>query len=134
QRYVQFGRANADSIWNQDQGPDHQFGQVWSGPFQLDNSAAATQTSALDAIVAAAEMWTPPQSSSKAGDQHKSLPSPIGRRPQPSVYFLELLEDHIPPKCSAPNHRQLGRSADALAALSDFIAGFNQRLALVVGD
>lgn len=53
-RYVQFARANADSIRNQDQGPDYQFGQVWSGPFQEDNSAAATQTSALDAIVAAA--------------------------------------------------------------------------------
>ena len=55
QRYVQFARANADSIWNQDQGPDHQFGQVWSGPFQSDYSEAATQTSALDAIVAGAK-------------------------------------------------------------------------------
>jgi len=55
QLYVQFARANADSIWNQDQGPDHQFGQVWSGPFQSDYSEAATQTSALDAIVAGAK-------------------------------------------------------------------------------
>jgi predicted alpha-1,6-mannanase (GH76 family) len=57
--YVQFARTNADSIWTQDQGPDYQFGQVWSGPFRLDNSAAATQTSALDAIIAAAEMSAP---------------------------------------------------------------------------
>jgi len=60
ERYVQFARANADSIWTQDQGPDYQFGQVWSGPFQPDNSAAASQTSALDAIIAAAEMSPPP--------------------------------------------------------------------------
>jgi predicted alpha-1,6-mannanase (GH76 family) len=60
ERYVQFARANTDSIWTQDQGPDYQFGQVWSGPFQSDNSAAASQTSALDAIVAAAEVSPPP--------------------------------------------------------------------------
>jgi predicted alpha-1,6-mannanase (GH76 family) len=55
-RYVQFVRANADSIWSQDQGPDYEFGLVWSGPFNLDPNAAASQTSALDCIIAAAEM------------------------------------------------------------------------------
>jgi len=55
-RYVQFVRANTDSIWNKDRGPAYEFGQVWSGPFNPDNHAAASQTSALDAIVAAAEM------------------------------------------------------------------------------
>jgi predicted alpha-1,6-mannanase (GH76 family) len=55
-RYVQFARANADSIWSQDQGPDHEFGLVWSGPFSPDRHRAASQTSALDAIIAAAEM------------------------------------------------------------------------------
>ena len=55
-RYVQFTQANAASIWNQDRGPDYELGQVWSGPFNPDNHAAASQTSALDAIVAAAEM------------------------------------------------------------------------------
>jgi predicted alpha-1,6-mannanase (GH76 family) len=59
ERYVQFARANAESIWNQDQGPDYQFGQVWSGPFHADNHAAASQTSALDAIIAAAGMSPP---------------------------------------------------------------------------
>jgi len=58
-RFVEFARANADSIWNRDQGPEYQFGQVWSGPFQPDPSAAASQTSALDAIIAAAEMPPP---------------------------------------------------------------------------
>jgi predicted alpha-1,6-mannanase (GH76 family) len=57
-RYVQFVRANADSIWNQDQGPDYEFGLVWSGPFSPDSNAAASQTSALDALIAAAEMST----------------------------------------------------------------------------
>jgi predicted alpha-1,6-mannanase (GH76 family) len=54
ERYVQFTRANAQSIWDRDQGPDYQFGQVWSGPF--DSGNAASQSSALDALVAAAEM------------------------------------------------------------------------------
>src|SRR5262249_6149062 len=53
-QYVQFVRANADSIWNQDQGPDYEFGQVWSGPFNSDTNSAASQTAALDAIIAAA--------------------------------------------------------------------------------
>jgi hypothetical protein len=61
-RHVQFVRANADSIWNQDRGPAYVFGLVWSGPFNPDSNAAASQTSALDAIIAAAEMsqtvWT----------------------------------------------------------------------------
>lgn len=60
-RYVCFAEANAESIWNQDQGPDYQFGQVWSGPFDLAN--AAIQSSALDALIAAAEMTTDPPSS-----------------------------------------------------------------------
>lgn len=53
-RYVQFATVNAQSIWNQDQGADYQFGLIWSGPF--DSGDAARQTSALDAIIAAAEM------------------------------------------------------------------------------
>jgi hypothetical protein len=55
-RYVQFVRANADSIWNQDQGPGYEFGQQWFGPFYPDSNAAASQTAALDAFLAAAEM------------------------------------------------------------------------------
>jgi predicted alpha-1,6-mannanase (GH76 family) len=31
-QYKNFLTVNADSIWNNSQGPDHQFGQVWSGP------------------------------------------------------------------------------------------------------
>jgi predicted alpha-1,6-mannanase (GH76 family) len=53
-RYSGFVVANAQSIWSQDQGPDYQFGQVWSGPF--DSGTAASQSSALDALIAAAEM------------------------------------------------------------------------------
>jgi predicted alpha-1,6-mannanase (GH76 family) len=58
ERYIRFARANADSIWNYDRGLDCEFGQVWSGPFSPDSHAAAAQTSALDAIIAAAEMCT----------------------------------------------------------------------------
>jgi len=47
-----FLRRNAESIWkNRD--ADGKFGVVWSGPSEL--KTAATQVSALDALVAAAE-------------------------------------------------------------------------------
>jgi hypothetical protein len=47
-----FLRRNAESIWkNRD--ADGKFGLVWSGPSDL--KTAATQVSALDALVAAAE-------------------------------------------------------------------------------
>ena len=59
-RYVQFVVTNADSIWSQNQGPDYQFGEVWSGPFNPDANGAASQTSALDAINAAAVMLPAP--------------------------------------------------------------------------
>lgn len=52
ERYVCFATTNAQSIWDQDQGPDYQFGLVWSGPF--DAGDAARQSSALDALIAAA--------------------------------------------------------------------------------
>lgn len=55
-QYVTFLDANAQSIWNNDQGPGYQFGLVWSGPFQNATSGnAAAQTSALDCLLAAAE-------------------------------------------------------------------------------
>lgn len=66
-RYVQFVRANADSIWSRDQGPDYEFGEVWSGPFYPDPRGAASQTSALDAIIAAAEMSPAPGAFLKLG-------------------------------------------------------------------
>lgn len=49
---TRFIQTNADAVWREDRGPGNQFGLVWSGPFgQAD---AATQTSALDALIAAA--------------------------------------------------------------------------------
>jgi predicted alpha-1,6-mannanase (GH76 family) len=53
-RYVGFAETNAQSIWNADQGDDYQFGLIWSGPF--DSGDAARQSSALDALIAAAAM------------------------------------------------------------------------------
>jgi predicted alpha-1,6-mannanase (GH76 family) len=55
-QYNPFLQANARSIWAQDQGPDYEFGQVWSGPYIAAN--AASQTSALDAFLAAYEVST----------------------------------------------------------------------------
>jgi len=52
--YKRFVDANADSIWTNDQGPDYKLGGVWQGPF--DSGDATRQTSALDVLVAAAEM------------------------------------------------------------------------------
>ena len=56
-RYRKFFALNADSIVKNAQGPDHHFGEVWSGPFKTGN--AASQTSALDALIAAAEVKSP---------------------------------------------------------------------------
>jgi hypothetical protein len=48
-----FLRTNAEGIWkNRDS--ENRFGVVWSGPSEL--KTAATQVSALDALVAAAEL------------------------------------------------------------------------------
>ncbi len=52
--YRSFADANADSIWNHDRGANDSFGLNWSGPF--DSADAARQSSALDAMVAAAVM------------------------------------------------------------------------------
>ncbi|MDQ2949973.1 MAG: glycoside hydrolase family 76 protein [Acidobacteriota bacterium] len=51
-KFRSFLQANAEKIW-QVGDPDHRFGVVWSGPSEVKN--AATQISALDALVAAAE-------------------------------------------------------------------------------
>jgi predicted alpha-1,6-mannanase (GH76 family) len=50
-RFRRFLQTNAEKIW-QVADPDHKFGVVWSGPSEVKN--AATQISALDALVAAA--------------------------------------------------------------------------------
>jgi predicted alpha-1,6-mannanase (GH76 family) len=51
--YARFLATNASSIWDDAQGPNYQFGQVWSGPFAGTN--AAIETSALDCIIGAAQ-------------------------------------------------------------------------------
>ncbi len=52
-RYQSFLSTNAQAIWSSDRGPGYQLGLVWSGPFS--SASAATQSSALDALVAAAK-------------------------------------------------------------------------------
>jgi predicted alpha-1,6-mannanase (GH76 family) len=93
-RYQAFVDANADSIWRNDQGPHHQFGALWQGPF--DSADAARQTSALDALVAAAAALAngsalQPRMSAAArkpvhsrGQWDDSLNRPAQMRPQPS--------------------------------------------------
>jgi len=55
-QYATFLTANAQSIWANDQGSNFEFGQVWSGPYESAN--AASQTSAVDAFLAAYEAST----------------------------------------------------------------------------
>ena len=52
--YKTFIDANANSIWTNDQGPNHEFGASWQGPF--DAADATRQTSALDVLIAAIEL------------------------------------------------------------------------------
>ena len=53
-KYKAFADANAESIWRNDQGPNHQLGLHWEGPF--DSGDGTRQTSALDALIAAMEI------------------------------------------------------------------------------
>ena len=52
--YKTFVDANANSIWANNRGRSYELGAVWQGPF--DSADAIRQTSALDALVAAAEI------------------------------------------------------------------------------
>jgi len=52
--YKTFADANASCIVANDQGPDWEFGGLWQGPF--DSGDATRQTSAVDALLAAAAM------------------------------------------------------------------------------
>lgn len=56
QQFVTFLQTNADSIWKNDRSPDDEFGLIWSGPYS--SGSAATQTSAIDCLLAAAEATT----------------------------------------------------------------------------
>ena len=51
-QYGSFAVKNAESIWKHSRGSSYRFGEVWSGPYSA--ATAASQTSALDAFVAAA--------------------------------------------------------------------------------
>jgi len=52
--YRTFVLTNADSIWQHARGPRDELGEVWSGP--PGDANAATQSSAMDAIIAAAAL------------------------------------------------------------------------------
>ena len=49
--YESFVDRNADALWKDARGPDFQLAEDWSGPF--DSASAASQASALDALVGA---------------------------------------------------------------------------------
>jgi predicted alpha-1,6-mannanase (GH76 family) len=54
--YATFIARNADTVWKSARGPDFQLSERWSGPF--DSGNAASQTSGLDALIAAAALHT----------------------------------------------------------------------------
>lgn len=54
-QYEKFILANANSIWSHAHPPAYQLGEVWSAPNGRSN--ASTQTSAADALIAAAQSW-----------------------------------------------------------------------------
>ena len=49
--YESFVDKNADALWKDARGPENQLSERWSGPF--DSANAASETSALDALVGA---------------------------------------------------------------------------------
>lgn len=53
-QYKTFVDTNANSIWKNDQGTNYEFDVNWQGSFVTSN--ATSQTSALDALIAATEM------------------------------------------------------------------------------
>lgn len=53
-RYTDFVRYNADSLWHTDRSSANELGLVWSGPF--DSADASRQSSALDCLNAALRM------------------------------------------------------------------------------
>lgn len=53
-QYKSFADTNATSIWANDRNAANQFGALWQGP--VDSTDATRQTSALDALIAAATM------------------------------------------------------------------------------
>jgi predicted alpha-1,6-mannanase (GH76 family) len=52
ERYAKAFQVNAEAIWTKDRTPENTFGTVWSGP--VTRPDAGTQSSAVDALVAAA--------------------------------------------------------------------------------
>ena len=64
-RYRAFAKANADSLWNNDRDPFNHFGFWWAGQFDLAD--ASRQSSALDALNAAAILDSRPKSAATVG-------------------------------------------------------------------
>ncbi|OJD15690.1 hypothetical protein AJ78_04066 [Emergomyces pasteurianus Ep9510] len=56
-KYKNFIKKNARSIWKHDKNEKDQFGVNWAGPF-APPALASSQSSALDALVAAAAIWS----------------------------------------------------------------------------
>lgn len=56
ERFRTFVERNADSIWAYDRNARNELSLIWSGPF-VSPANASTQSSALDALVAAAAVW-----------------------------------------------------------------------------
>ncbi|WP_263356210.1 glycoside hydrolase family 76 protein [Acidicapsa ligni] len=67
-QFKRFLLTNADSIWSQVHPPDFHLGEVWIAPFSGSN--ASSQSSALDALVAAAHVAGKPHESHRSLTDH----------------------------------------------------------------
>ncbi len=77
--YGNFALTNAESIWYTSRDASNAFGQVWSGPFDAENSAS--QGSALDAFIAALATAQDPTLSSAPNFSLTASPSTFNLMP-----------------------------------------------------
>jgi hypothetical protein len=87
--YGAFIDKNVDTLWKDARGPNFQLSERWSGPYDFSN--AASQTSALDALVGAATIHPkskaqgPVGTSMLAGDSRYDLTIDATNQEQPSA-------------------------------------------------
>ena len=81
--YRTFIDKNADALWKDARGPNFQLSERWSGPF--DSGNAASQTSALDALVGAAVIRSKAKAHGSVGELQYELTIDATNQEQPSA-------------------------------------------------
>jgi predicted alpha-1,6-mannanase (GH76 family) len=112
--YESFVDKNADALWKDARGPNYQLAERWSGPFDASN--AASQTSALDALVGTAAIHS-----------KERAQEPVGKRMRDSEVEYTLTIDATKPI----EHPARGRGQRPGSAFPGHSAGFPVRLDLI---